>query len=109
MQTERVTFLTTPDHKAALDAFAAGNGMSVGHVVREATARYLATPDGQNDDADEVMALLSGEIEAMIPEWNARMDRMEANLDHAHRVVRDALAQIDGGDGERIREELRAA
>ncbi len=26
MQTERVTFLTTPDHKAALDAFAASNG-----------------------------------------------------------------------------------
>ena len=38
MQTERVTFLTTPDHKAALDAFAASTGMSVGHVVREASA-----------------------------------------------------------------------
>ena len=34
MQTERVTFLTTPDHKAALDAFAVGSGRSVGHVVR---------------------------------------------------------------------------
>ena len=41
MQTERVTFLTTPDHKAALDAFAASNGKSVGHVVREATSRYI--------------------------------------------------------------------
>ena len=42
MQTERVTFLTTPDHKAALDAFAANSGMSVGRVVREATTRYIA-------------------------------------------------------------------
>jgi hypothetical protein len=44
MQTERVTFLTTPDHKAALDAFARENGMSVGHVVREATSRYIVDP-----------------------------------------------------------------
>ena len=109
MQTERVTFLTTPDHKAALDAFATSNGISVGHLVREATARYLASPSEQKDDAEEVMALLSTEIEAMLPEWNVRMDRMEANLDHAHRVVRDALARVDGGDGERVREELRAA
>ena len=29
MHTERVTFLTTPDHKAALDAFAASSGRSV--------------------------------------------------------------------------------
>ena len=41
MQTERVTFLTSPEHKAALDAFAAKRGESVGNVVREATARYM--------------------------------------------------------------------
>lgn len=29
MQTERVTFLTTPDYKVALDAFAHRNGMAV--------------------------------------------------------------------------------
>lgn len=37
MQAERITFLATPDHRAALDAFVARSGMSVGHVVREAT------------------------------------------------------------------------
>jgi len=42
MQTERVTFLTIPADKAAVDAFARVNGMSVGHVVREATSRYFA-------------------------------------------------------------------
>ena len=41
MQTERVTFLTSPDHKAALDAFAASNGKSVGQVLLAASTRYL--------------------------------------------------------------------
>ena len=53
MQTERVTFLTSREHKAALDAFAASNGQSVGNVVREATARYMAEPP-QADDEDAV-------------------------------------------------------
>ena len=71
MQTERVTFLTTPDHKAALDAFAASNGMSVGHVVREATSRYVVEGDMTEDDRfkllihelDEALATI-GEVDA---------------------------------------------
>ena len=38
MRTERVTFVTAPDQKAARDAFAANNGQSVGHVLREPLA-----------------------------------------------------------------------
>ena len=98
MRTERVTFLTTPDHKAALDAFAAGNGMSVGHVVQEATTRYLAEPNEMRGEAEEALELIVPEIEAMLPKWNAQMDRMETNLDRAHRAVREALAQVDGGE-----------
>ncbi len=48
MQTERVTFLTTPDHKAALDAFARAKGMSVGHVVRGPRAHMLTCPRARN-------------------------------------------------------------
>ena len=96
MQTERVTFLTTPDHKAALDAFASSNGMSVGHVVREATTRYLTEPTPTKGEAEEALELILPEIESMLPEWNAKMDRMEASLDRAHRAVRDALAKVDG-------------
>ena len=59
MQTERVTFLTTPDHKAALDAFARDSGMSVGHVVREATTRYVA----------------EGELGEALPHMHAALDR----------------------------------
>lgn len=93
MQTERVTFLTTPDHKAALDAFAAQNGRSVGHVVREATSQYISQPQTTEEDAEAVLDLVLPEIEAMLPRWNAQIDRMEANLDRAHEAVRKALAR----------------
>jgi hypothetical protein len=42
MQTERVTYLTSAEQKAALEAFAKAHGKSVGNVVREATAQYIA-------------------------------------------------------------------
>lgn len=93
MQTERVTFLTTPDHKAALDAFAQDSGRSVGHVVREATSQYIAQPQVANDEL-EILEHVLPEIEAMLPKWNAQIDRMEANLDHAHKAVREALAKV---------------
>jgi hypothetical protein len=72
MQTERVTFLTTPDHKAALDAFARESGMSVGHVVREATSRYVA--EGEMDE-DDRFKLLIGELDDALPAMHAALDR----------------------------------
>jgi len=72
MQTERVTFLTSPDHKAALDAFAASNGMSVGHVVREATSRYVA--EGDMDEAER-FKLLIHELDEALPDMHAALDR----------------------------------
>ena len=72
MQTERVTFLTTPDHKAALDAFAAGNGMSVGHVVREATSRYLSVNEM---DEEAKLALLVQELGEVLPKMHEALDR----------------------------------
>ena len=65
MQTERVTFLTTPDHKAALDAFAANNGKSVGHVVREATASYIG-PSRTESEIERELELVLPEAEAAI-------------------------------------------
>ncbi|WP_375288927.1 hypothetical protein [Sphingomonas sp.] len=72
MQTERVTFLTTPDHKATLDAFARESGMSVGHVVREATSRYVAESEL---DEDGRFKLLIQELDAALPEMHAALDR----------------------------------
>jgi hypothetical protein len=85
MQTERVTFLTSAEHKAALDAFAAGRGESVGNVVREATARYVAESE-MNED--ERFKLLIDELEDALPHMHAALDRaiadqqaLRANID----------------------------
>ena len=85
MQTERVTFLTTPDHKAALDAFAASNGMSVGQVVREATTRYVIEGDMSEDDR---FKLLIQELDEALPAMHAALDqaiegqqRLRADID----------------------------
>lgn len=67
MQTERVTFLTTPDHKAALDAFANANGQSLGHVLREASSQYIAPPSADPEKEAELEAV-TGELEAALPE-----------------------------------------
>ena len=92
MQTERVTFLTTPDHKAALDAFAASSGRSVGHVVREATSRYIA----QNDIADdELLELLVDELEAAIPHMQASLESMQQSISEARTAIQQALASAD--------------
>ena len=72
MRTERVTFLTTPDHKAALDAFAASNGRSVGHVVREATTRYVAEGDMGEEDR---FRLLIHELDEALPAMHDALDR----------------------------------
>ncbi|KQS02084.1 hypothetical protein ASG11_14930 [Sphingomonas sp. Leaf357] len=92
MQTERVTFLTTPDHKAALDAFAANSGMSVGHVVREATSRYLAQPAAARDEEEEALALLVPEVEAAVADIKARISAMRADIVRTCATVDAVLA-----------------
>lgn len=72
MQTERVTFLTSRDHKAALDAYAKESGMSVGHVLREASTRYVAEGDMSED---ERLKLLLGELDDALPHMHAALDR----------------------------------
>ena len=88
MQTERVTFLTTPDHKAALDAFAASNRMSVGHVVREATAEYLA----QEGHDQEAQAAVLAEAERALPAMRADLDAIRVSIAEARAAIAVALA-----------------
>jgi hypothetical protein len=94
MQSERVTFLTSREHKAALDAFAASSGQSVGNVVREATARYMSEPPQAADEGQKAPDLLVGELEAAIPTWNAKFDSMEASIARARQSIRDAVAAV---------------
>lgn len=90
MQTERVTFLTSRDHKAALDAFAASNGMSVGHVVREATNQFISQPTPE-DEAE--LAALVEEANTAIPKMTAALDRMIERLDETHAYVDRSLRE----------------
>jgi hypothetical protein len=90
MQTERVTFLTTPDHKAALDAYAANSGMSVGRVVREATTRYITEPSSHGEEA--ALALLAPEIEAAVDDMKASIRSMRENIVRTCAVVDAVLA-----------------
>ncbi|NJR78089.1 hypothetical protein [Sphingomonas corticis] len=85
MQTERVTFLTTAEHKAALDAFARGSGMSVGHVVREATSRYMAEGDVSEEE----------ELSLLVDELNVAVPKMIEDIDAAISAINEANAHVD--------------
>ena len=85
MQTERVTFLTTPDHKAALDAFALSSGKSVAHVLREASSRYLTKGEAEDEDA---LALLVREVNEAAP-------RMRADIQDTIAAIRRANDAVD--------------
>lgn len=87
MQTERVTFLTTPDHKAALDAFARNSGMSVGQVVREASSHYISQPVA-SDEYEQALELALPDIENALAHMSATIDGMRA-------TIADACVAID--------------
>lgn len=95
MQTERVTFLTSRDHKAALDAFAKASGMSVGHVVREATSRFMAQPSNDENDEEEALRLLARELDEAAPRIQASLERIADKLDTI-RAENDAFLRKRG-------------
>lgn len=80
MQTERVTFLTTPDHKAALDAFAVDAGRSVGHVLREASTHYIAQPQATRDEDEQALELALPELEAAVAGMRETIAAMRADM-----------------------------
>jgi hypothetical protein len=86
MQTERVTFLTSRDHKAALDAYATRTGQSVGNVVREATSQFISQPSAANDEEAELAALVA-QVNEAIPKMNASLDDMIATMQKTHEEV----------------------
>ena len=87
MQTERVTFLTSRDHKAALDAYAARNGQSVGHVLREAASQFISQPTAANDEEAELAALVA-ELSSAVPE-------MRASLERTASMIEKSVADVD--------------
>jgi hypothetical protein len=94
MQTERVTYLTSVEHKAALEAFAKSRGESVGNVVREATARYIAAEPTLSDDEEEALKILAAELKEAVPKMRDSLERSIALLKKSNaeidRKMRDA-------------------
>jgi hypothetical protein len=76
MQTERVTYLTSAERKAALEAFAKARGESVGSVLREAVTRYMAEPEPEpSAEEEEALKMLLEELNAAVPKMRASLQR----------------------------------
>ena len=85
MQTERVTYLTNAEQKAALEAFAKARGGSVGNILREAVASYMAKPSAE-EEAE--MAALTAQVNDAIPQ-------MAASLDDMSKTIRETRSKLD--------------
>jgi hypothetical protein len=86
MQTERVTYLTSAEQKAALEAFAKSRGESVGNVLREATMRYIAQPRDESEEEVELAALVA-QVNEALPKMNASIDQMIETMRVTHEEV----------------------
>jgi hypothetical protein len=94
MQTERVTFLTSRDHKAALDAYASREGKSVGNVVREATAQFIAQPLAKSED-EQALELALPALEEALPRMQANLEAMRTDIAAARMAIAESLARAD--------------
>ena len=98
MQTERVTYLTNAEQKAALEAFAKARGESVGSVLREAAARYISEPDAGEQPSAEEMAELSAivqEVAKAVPEMRASLRRSIDRIAESRKTVARAFAEME--------------
>ena len=84
MQTERVTYLTSAEHKAALEAFAKERGESVGSVVREATMQFLGKP---TDREEAELAALVAQVNEALPKMHQSIDRMIESMQKTHEEI----------------------
>ena len=85
-QTERVTYLTSAEQKAALEAFAKARGESVGNVVREATMRYISEPT-LSEAEEDALKLLAQELNEAAPRIQASLDRTHAKMEALHKEM----------------------
>jgi hypothetical protein len=89
MQTERVTFLTSAEAKAALTAKAARRGMSTGEYIR------LAVDNMPEESAEETeLAALVAELAAAVPAMQASLERTAKTMQDASDYVNQVLSQL---------------
>ena len=98
MHTERVTYLTNAEQKAALEAFAKARGESVGNVLREAAARYMAEPDEADRPTADELAELSAivtEVAKAVPEMRASLRRSIARIQESRETIERTFAEME--------------
>ena len=86
MRTERVTFLTTPEAKAAITARAAQRGMSTGEYIRLAVENM---PEETDEELE--LAALVAQVNEALPDMQASIGRMTDVLRKTHEEVDQAL------------------
>jgi hypothetical protein len=89
VQTERVTFLTTPASKAMISSRAAAQGISIGEYIR----RKVEEEDEMTAAEEAELAVLVREANAAIPGMAASLDRVSTALKDAHEAVDKALRE----------------
>ena len=92
LQSERVTYLTSAEQKAALEAFAKARGESVGNVVREATRGYIAQPR-DDSEAEAELAALTAELEQSLPQMREDCDGIVDSLREMNDRIEAYLAE----------------
>ena len=90
MQSERVTYLTSPKGKAALVARASAQGVSMGEYVR----RRVEDDDELTPNDQAELAVLVAEANEAIPKMQASIDRVLEMLDKTHRETDAFLREM---------------
>lgn len=83
MQTERVTFLASPETKATLSERAAARGISVGEYIR----RRVEDDEELTPEQEAELAALVKEVNVAIPQMAEMLDQMSQNLRETHQEV----------------------
>ena len=84
MQTERVTFLASPNEKASLMRRAAGMGVSNSEFVRRAVENF-----------DEISALEEAELAALVEQVNEAIPKMQASFTHISHTLETLHEEMD--------------
>lgn len=84
MQTERVTFLTTPQRKAALASRAAALGLSTGEYIRRKV-----------EDDEELTPEQEAELRVLVEQVNEAVPKMAASLDEMTQKLRSTHEEVD--------------
>ncbi len=90
MQSERITFLTTPTAKAAITARAAAQGVSLGEYIR----RKVEDVDGSPEEEAELAALV-GQVNEAMPKMNQSIDEMIETLRRTRQGMRETIDELD--------------